>query len=213
MRSRTYRKGRTVVDETFEIDELPLEIHDRAMENAREYVVPEIIEEYEREVRSDIDRFLADVACYEGTNGRARIDPSLWDDVTRVDAIGGHIPDAPTLSASSGGVETAMVQVWNTGVLELQTYVERVNQAADDLTDDPTFDFNSDEQMSDLLSERQSAPLGSLYDAWVDLADQCLQAAHDVRDESIQSMWDSDELLLDAINRMGLRFTSDGELD
>lgn len=47
-----------------------------------------------------------------------------------------------------------MVQVWNTGVLELQTYVERVNQAADDLTDDPTFDFNSDERMSDLLSER-----------------------------------------------------------
>ena len=215
----------------YDLDELSDEARSRAIKDYRLESVSyeDGLTNLDEGAMDDVNRILSQIYC--STAVSLQPDRYGYSDVNPVacmhvewelyalshDAIGGHIPDAPTLSGDEDDdVIESMITIWNTSLSDVQNVIDRINGVADSIASrysdgDPSeFSFNTSEPASDELDLETERLKDELYERWSDLADRALTSAISIIKDRFQS-YASDENVSEMIRRDGIPFYSDGE--
>lgn len=214
----------------YDLDELSDEARSRAIEDYRLESVSyeDGLTSLDEESMDDVNRILSQIYCSTAISlqpdryGYSDMDPVAcvhieWElYALSHDAIGGHIPDAPTLSGDDDDdVIRSMMTIWNTSLSDVQNVIDRINGVADSIASsysdgDPSeFSFNTSESASDELDLETERLKDELYERWLDLADRALMSAISIIRDRLRS-YASDEHVSQLIRRDGIQFYSDG---
>lgn len=200
------------MDEGFGIGELYGEALERAMDEVREHLLPEITEEITRDCMDGINDMLESVACYPSHDlDEAIVDDERWEGFIERDAIGGHLPDAPKLGRGGSEPKASMSREWNRGVGAVQSLIDSANAEVDGMTGVEDFDFNSDEEMSDAMYESQEPMVEAIREAWGGLATRCLMVGVGYMRDMLDAASD-DASLAEEAEEQGYEFSESGEM-
>lgn len=215
----------------YDLDELSDEARSRAIEDYRLESVSyeDGLTSLDEESMDDVNRILRQIYCstavslqpdrygYSDMDPRARLDIEWEMYALSHDAIGGHIPDAPTVSGDDeDDVIGSMITIWNTSLSDVQDVIDRINGVADSIAssysdgDPEEFSFNTSESASDELDLKTEELKGELYDRWLDLANRALMSATSIIRDRFKS-YASDEHVSEMIRMDRIPFYSDGE--
>lgn len=215
----------------YDLDELSDEARSRAIEDYRLESVSyeDGLTSLDEGSMDDVNRILRQIYCstvvslqpdrygYSDMDPRARMDIEWEEYALSHDDIGGHIPDAPTVSGDEDDdVIGSMITIWNTSLSDVQDVIDRINGVADSIAssyldgDPEEFSFNTSESASDELDLKTEELKDELYDTWLDLANRALMSAISIIRDRFKS-YASDENVSEMIRRDRIPFYSDGE--